>query len=141
MRRQHELERDTSLELRLRDAVELGESVRERLGRNALLPLVLEAPAHAVLLFRDVRELEVEREGAQDTRLALDRERRDALEQLVVRRPRTGGAREGADALDVLEQRLVLLLDEHAAEQIAEQADVAPKGRVGGGLLVNDHAV
>ena len=102
---------------------------------------LLEAPADAGLLLGNVRELEVQREGAQDTRLALDRERRDALEQLVVRRACAGGAREGADALDVLEERLVLLLDEDAAEQIAEQADVAPQGRVGRCLLVDDHAV
>jgi hypothetical protein len=37
-------------------------------------------------------------------------------------------AREGADALDVVEERVALLLDEHAPQQVAEEAHVAAEG-------------
>ena len=41
--------------------------------------------------------------------------------------PARARAGERPHALDVVEQRLVFLLDEHPAEQVAEQADVAPE--------------
>ncbi len=126
MRGQHELQRHARLELLGRNPVELRKRVGERLRRNALLALVLAPPADAMLLLGDVRQLEIEREGPQHARLPLDRQRGHTLDQLVVRRPGAGRARECPHALDVLEQRLVLLLDEHPPEQVAEQADVAP---------------
>ena len=80
------------------------------------------------MLLRDVRELEVESERAQDAGLPLERQRLDRVAQLVAPRPLPRGAGKRTDALDVGEQRLVLLLDEHAAEQVAEKADVAAYG-------------
>ena len=93
------------------------------------------AAADPVLLLGDVRELEVERERAQHARLPLERQRRDRGREVVVRGPAARGAGERPDALDVVEERLVLLLDEHPAEQVAEHADVAPERGVGGGVL------
>ena len=49
--------------------------------------------------------------------------------------PRAGIAGERANPLLVVEQLLALLLDEHAAEQVAEQADVGTQGGVGGHAL------
>ena len=89
------------------------------------------AATDPVLLLGDVRELEVRRERAQHAGLAVDGQRRDRRGELAVLGPAAGRARERADALDVVEQVLARLLDEHAAEQVAEQADVAPEGRVG----------
>ena len=99
---------------------------------------VLAAAADPVLLLGDVRELEVEGEGAQDARLPLGRQRRDRGTQLVERRPASRLARERPHPLDVGEQLLALLLDEHPPEQVAEQADVAPQRRVGGSVA-NGH--
>ena len=42
-------------------------------------------------------------------------------------------ARELAHTLDVGQQILAVLLDEHAAERVADQAHVAPQGRVAAG--------
>ena len=90
-----------------------------------LLARVRAAAADAVVLLRDVRELEVQGERAQDARLSLERQRLDSVAELVPLRPLPRRARERTDVLDVGEQRFVLLLDEHAAKQVAEQADVA----------------
>ena len=55
-------------------------------SRGALLVRVLAPPAEAVVLLGEVRELEVERERAQDVRLALERQRGDRLRQLLAGR-------------------------------------------------------
>ena len=134
MRGEHELERDALLQQLLRHAVEPREGRRERLRRHAPLVGVLAAAAHPVLLLGDVRELEVDGEGAQDARLAVDRQRRHRRAQLVERRPSARLARERPHPLDVGEERGVLLLDEHPPEQVAEQADIAPQRRVRGSV-------
>jgi hypothetical protein len=103
-----------------------------------LLVRVRAPPANAVLLLGDVRQLEVRRERAQHACLPLERQRCNRRGQFPLVGALARGARKAADALDVVEQRLVLLLDEHAAEQVAEQADVAPERRVGG--LVSPHS-
>ena len=84
-----------------------------------------------MVLLGDVRELEVERERAQHARLPLERQRLDGLLELLVRRAGTRRAGQRAHPLDVLEQRLALLLDEDAPEQVAEQADVSAQRRLG----------
>ncbi len=81
------------------------------------------------MLLGEVRELEVEAEGAQHERLLLGGQRR-------------GGARNRAvgacasclatDRLDQVEQPLALLLDEHGAEDRPEDAHVAAER--GGGV-------
>ena len=87
-------------------------------------------PTDAVLLLGDVRELEVRCERSQHARLPLERQRGDRRREVVGRNSFARGAREPAHPLDVGEQRLVLLLDEDAAEHVAQQANVAPKRRV-----------
>jgi hypothetical protein len=87
-------------------------------------------PADAVLLLGDVRELEVRCEGAQDARLSLEWQSPDCGGEVVGGHSLACGAREPTHPLDVGEQRLVLLLDEDAAEDVSEQANVAPKRRV-----------
>ncbi len=108
-----------------RHAVEPRERVVERLGGHALLELVRPQPANAVMLLGDVRELEVERERAQHARLALERQRLDRRLELLVRRPGPRRPGQRPHPLDVREQRLALLLDEDAPEQVAEQPDVS----------------
>jgi hypothetical protein len=55
-----------------------------------------------VVLLGDVRELEVEREGTQNARLALERKPCNGRAERVVWLTRAGGARERPDPLDVL---------------------------------------
>jgi hypothetical protein len=66
--------------------------------------LVLTPPAQAVMLLGEVRELEIEGEGAEDVALTLERERSDGGGELRpwprLTRP-ASGAREAADPLDV----------------------------------------
>jgi len=83
------------------------------------------------VLFREVGELEVEPEGAQDARLALERQTPQRLPQRLVRLAPARSAGEPPDRLDVVEQRLSLLLDEHGAENVPEQANVPPQPLVG----------
>ena len=78
-----------------------------------------------MVLLGDVCELEVESERAQDARLPRQRQHLDRRAEVVMSRPATRRTCERAHVLDVGEQGLVLLLDEHAAEQVAEQAHVA----------------
>src|SRR5437870_506071 len=87
-----------------------------------------------MLLLGHVRELEVERERTEDARLPLERQARDRSSEIVVRRATARCSRERTDALDVGEERLVLLLDEHLSEQVAEQANVAAERSIGWGL-------
>jgi len=87
-------------------------------------------PPDAVLLLGDVRELEIGGEGAEDARLPFQRQRRDRRREIVGRTSFARGPREPSHALDVGEQRLVLLLHEYAPEQVAEQTHVAPERRV-----------
>jgi hypothetical protein len=135
VRRQDQLERDVPE----RPLAEPLERVVEGLAGDELLARVLATPAHAVLLLGDVRELEVQGKGTQHIRLALKWKRRHGFVELVVLLVRARRTCERSDPLDVLEQRLALLLDEHAPKQVPEQADVAPERRIGGGLLTNEH--
>ena len=132
VRGQHELERDALRRL----VAELQERVGERLARHSLLVQVLAPPPHAVMLLRDVRQLEIERERPQHASLLRVRQLLDRRTQLVERRPAPGPARQPPDVLDVREQRLVLLLDEHPPEQVAEQADVPPQRCIRPGLVL-----
>ena len=115
--------------------VELRERLGERLARDATLGLVLAAAADAVVLLGDVDELEEERERPQHGGLPLVLERGDRLAELVARASGAGIAGESANPLLVVEQLLALLLDEHAPEQVAEQAHVGAEGGVGGHAL------
>ena len=111
--------------------VELRERIGERLARNPSLGLVLAAPADPVVLLGDVDELEEQRECPQHGALALGPERGDRVAE---RPPRAAGARiagQGPDPLLLVEELLALLLDEHPAEQVAEQADVGTESGVG----------
>ena len=92
--------------------------------------LVLAAAADAVVLLGRVRELEVEREGAEHLGLVVRLERADGLahDRRVADLARL--PRGGADLLLGGEELLALLLDEHLPEQRAEQADVAPQRAV-----------
>ena len=112
-------------------AVELGERRRQRLGRHASLVLILAAAADAVMLLRDVDELEEEREGAHDRALALEPESGDRVAQRLARATLRAPRARAADALLVVEQRRPLLLHEHAPEQVAEQPDVGAKCGIG----------
>ena len=107
------------------------ERLGERLARDLLLALVAAAAAHAMPRLGDVRELEVQPERAQDRRRALLAERADVGREGRVIGRRAGLARlarELAHALDVGQQILAVLLDEHAPERVADQAHVAPQG-------------
>ena len=95
-----------------------------------LLALVAAPAAHAMPRLGDVGELEVEAERAQDSRRALLVERAHAGRErrAVGRRARVPGlAREVPHALDVGQQILADLLDEHAPERVADEAHVAPQ--------------
>ena len=113
-----------------RHICEPGERIAERLAQQSLLVCVRAMPADAMLLLGDVRELEVRREGAQDARLPLERQLADRRSQVVGRNSFACSPREPAHPLDVVQQRLVLLLDEDAPEDVAEQANVPPQRRV-----------
>ena len=96
-------------------------------------------PADPVLLLRDVRELEVESERAEHARLPVERQAGNSRGEIVVRRPAARRPRERPHALDIGEERLVLLLDEHLPEEVAEHANVPPERRIGRDVL-NGHA-
>ena len=104
--------------------VETRERVLERLARDAALVLVGAPAPEPVVLLGDVRELEEDAERAQHDGLALERQRRDRLLERLALPAAARPARERADPLDEVEHLLPLLLDEHAPEQVAEQADV-----------------
>ena len=88
-----------------------------------------------MLLLGDVRELEVERERTEDARLPLERQAGDCGSEIVLWCAVARCPRERAHAFDIREERLVLLLDEHLPEQVAEHADVTPERGVGLKLL------
>ena len=86
MRREHELQRDSLRRVRQHvrwNVAQLLEGVGQGLARDALLVLVLAPAAHAMVLLREVRELEVGAERAQDLRLRLEVERADGCGQLL----------------------------------------------------------
>jgi nitrogen regulatory protein PII len=83
------------------------------------------------VLLGEVGELEVEGERPEHRGLPVGIEGAHGFAQLVARRAGAGGAREVADPLLGLEQTLAFLLDEDAAEDLAEQANVAAERRVG----------
>ena len=119
--------------------VEPRKRLLERFGQHALLVRVDAPAANAVLLLGDVRELEIRGEGAKDARLPLERELAHCGREVVLRAAGPRRAREPSQALDVVEQALVVLLDEHPAEEVAEQADIAPKRRVRGLVGTDRH--
>ena len=137
VRRQHELDGDVRRGARDRVLAdprggEQAERLVQRLAQRPALALDLAPPAHPVVLLGDVREVEVDREGAQDDGLRLDRERRDGRGQLGRRAAVAAAAEPGepADPLLELEGLVALLLGEHAAERVAEQPHVRPEGGV-----------
>ncbi len=128
VRGQHEPERDfagAEPELIRRNLVEEVERPLERVPRDASGVRVLAPAPDPVLLFRDVRELEVKREGAQDERLPLRRDRPHRLVDVRDAAALSRRTRSQPHALDCVEQPLALLLDEDPAEHRREQADVA----------------
>ena len=138
MRGEDELDRDPRgrpAQLLLGDprVAEPRERLGQRLALHAALALPGAAAADPVMLLGDVRELEIEGERAQHRRLLPRRQPVHGLGQLGRggRVALPAGACEAPDPLLELEQPLALLLDEHAPEQVAEQADVPAKGGVG----------
>src|SRR5207302_7403781 len=115
------------------------ERLGERLAWRSRLGCVLPAAAQAVMLLGDVRQLEVQRERAQDFRLVSRRERAyggtDGAD--VARAARVAG--EQPDPLLGLEDVAALLLDQHRAQGGSEQADVAPEWGVGSCTCVLRH--
>ena len=110
------------------------DGVGQRLARRAVSTRDVAAPPDAVVLLGDVRELEVEREGAENLRLLLEVEPADGAGQLGPHVGVAGLARPPGDVADLLlarQQILSLLLDHDAAEQVAEKADVPSERRVG----------
>ncbi len=85
-----------------------------------------------MVLLGDVRELEEERERPLHGRLALEPEPGDRVTEPGPRAALARSPGQRPHALLVVQQRLPLLLDEHAAEHIAEQPDIGPKCGVGG---------
>ena len=136
VRREDELDpqpRSGGLDLGLVDPapVQLRERIGERLAWNPSLGLVLAAPADPVVLLGDVDELEEQRERPQDCALPLGAERRDRSTESASRAARARIARQRPDSLFLVEELLALLLDEHAPEQVAEQAHVGAEGGIG----------
>ena len=138
VRGDHELERHLAraagLLLRL-DATrgEPPERLGERFPRDPLLALVAAPAAHPVPRLGDVGELEIEAERTQDGRRPLLAERAHAGSERrsVGRRARAPGlTSEVPDALDIGQQILAVLLDEHPPERIAHEADVPSQGVV-----------
>jgi len=125
MRRQHELERDAPrgvAQLPGGDAcrVEFLECLVERFGRHAPLDGVLSPAPDPMMLFGKIRELEVERERADQAALFIDRQcLDDRLDGFGV-----AGAGGLADAFLGVEERLPFLLPDDVAEDGAQQADV-----------------
>ena len=81
----------------------------------------------------DVGELEIEPERAQDGRrpLLVERAHAGRERRSVGRRARAPGlTRELPDALDIGQQILAVLLDEHPAERVTHEADVPSQGVV-----------
>ena len=94
--------------------------------------MLVGAPApQPVVLLGDVRELEEDAERPQHDGLALERKRRDRLLERLALPAAARPARERADPLDEVEYFLPLLLDEHAPEEVAEQADVRTQAGIG----------
>ncbi len=86
------------------------------------------------MLFGGVREMEVERESSEHGRLFSDREPLDQLRKGCARGRLATSASlcERADTLLQLEDLLALLLEEHATEDVSEEADVRAQRAVGG---------
>ena len=139
MRRDDELERDVRRGRGESLVVHAGfpqtaDGVGQRLARRAVPARDVATAADAVMLLGDVGELEVEREGAEDLRLLLEVEPADGTRELgahvgVARL--AGPAGDVADLLLARQEVFPLLLDHHAPEQVAEQADVSTEWRVG----------
>ncbi len=136
MGREDELDAEPSarcLECRLVDpaAVELRKRVGKRLVLDAAFGLVLAAPADAMVLLRDVDELEEERERALDCSLAFEPE---CCNRICERHSRSASARvagESANPLLVVEQTLAFLLHEHTPEKVTEKPHIGAKSGVG----------
>jgi hypothetical protein len=92
-----------------------------------------------MLLLGDIGKLEVESERTEHARLPVERQSGHTRSEVVVRRTAARGPRQRTHALDVGEERLVFLLDEHLPEEVAEHANVPPERRVGGDVL-NGHS-
>ena len=84
-----------------------------------------------MVLLGDVDELEEERERPQHVGLPFEPERGDGISERFARSPETCVTSEGANPLLVVQQVLALLLDEHASEQVTEQAHVRAERCVG----------
>src|SRR5262249_43307172 len=127
MRRQHELHRRVAS--RLAEVAEALLGIGERLGWETPLALVLRPSPDAVVLLGDVRELEVDREGAQDERLLAQVETGDERDELPHRLSGTAapGPRELARTLLELENTRPLLFDDDGAERVSEQPNIAPE--------------
>jgi len=110
------------------DVAELLERALERLARDPSVVRVFAAAAQPMVLLGEVRELEVEAEGAEHERLLPNAEVRVDVDDGSVAAGRAGLA---ADLLDELEQPRPLLLDQHVAEDRPQHADVAAE-RCGG---------
>ena len=59
----------------------------------------------------------------------------DRRSKVIVRRAASGGPRQGAHALHIGQQRVVLLLDQHLPKEVAEHANVPPERCIGRDIL------
>ena len=131
MRRQDELQRDPPLELLGRDALEPRERVVERLApARAPRACTRAAGGRGGAARRRSRAGSTARTRAARSPAARAAAPRPPRWSSSCGAPARDGARERPDPLDVLEQRLALLLDEHPPEQVAEQPDVAAERRI-----------
>ena len=105
---------------------------RGRLRARARVTLVGPAPAHAVVLFGDVGQVQEMREAARDWQRRLDRHGAQLAGERfeAVRRRYARPLGERAHALDALEERLPFLPAQRLAQQFAEQAHVVAQRAV-----------
>ena len=135
MRGQHELDpqRADGLVQRVARHARRGQT-RERfidgsgLRGGGRIPQIGAPAAHAVVLLRDVREVQEVREGSRDRQGLRNGHRRQVERQLVERGlplpwP-SSRFRRVAHPLDALEQRVAFLVTQRLAQQRAEQPDV-----------------
>ncbi len=111
--------------------------VGQRLARRRVARVAAAQGAHPLLLFGQVDQVKVDREGARDLLRAVTRpgpdQRRDRVGGLRRRRRRPVGHPPGVDhrvpqPLDVRQQVRAAGLADHLAEHVAEQPDIAPHG-------------
>ena len=107
-------------------------SIEAGLRAGAGIALIGATPAHAVVLFGDVREVEEVREAPRNRERGLDRHRPELAGQGLesIRRRDARALGERAHALHPFEERLSLLPPQRLAKELAEQPNVVAQGAV-----------